>query len=196
MKHPLSGEDPGTNVGMNIPHFTYKFVPGDSVEVTFVAKGGGSECFGGTRYRMVAYADGITGIRKFVLDSYSEAAMAGANCPPAILGVGIGGTADISAKLAKEASTLRLIGSSHPEAEISDTENRLEQAINSLGIGPMGQGGNVSVFSVHVEYSYTHLAGIAVSISSNCWISRRATTRITEDGTFEVLHCPNWFGDR
>lgn len=196
MKHPLTGHDPGTNVGLNIPHFSYKFVPGEDLEVTYVAKGGGSECFGGTRYRMVAYADGLPGIQKFVLDAYSDAARAGAICPPGILGVGIGGTADISAELAKKAATLRTIDSSHPEKEISKIEDSLTQAINSLGIGPMGLGGEVSVFSVNVEYSYTHLAGIAVSISSNCWISRRATTKISSNGTIEKLSKPNWFGDR
>jgi tartrate/fumarate subfamily iron-sulfur-dependent hydro-lyase alpha chain len=66
MKHPLTGFDPGNNIGMNIPDFTYKFVEGDSIEMSYVAKGGGSECFGGTRHKIVAFADGVKGIEKFI----------------------------------------------------------------------------------------------------------------------------------
>ena len=88
MKHPLTGFDPGNNIGMNIPDFTYQFVPGDSIEVTYVAKGGGSECFGGTRHRVVAFADGVKGIEKFVIDCFAAASRAGAICPPSVLGVG------------------------------------------------------------------------------------------------------------
>lgn len=115
MKHPLTGYDPGNNVGLHVPHFDYKFVPGKDIQVTYVAKGGGSECFGGTRYKIIAFADGIIGIVKFIIDSYIAATRAGAICPPGILGIGIGGTANIAANIAKEAACLRLIGTHHPE---------------------------------------------------------------------------------
>ena len=105
MKHPLTGFDPGNNIGMNIPDFTYQFVPGDSIEISYAAKGGGSECFGGTRHRIVAFADGIKGIEKFVIDSFVASARAGAVCPPSVLGVGIGGTFEKCAILAKKALT-------------------------------------------------------------------------------------------
>jgi len=104
MKHPLTGFDPGNNIGMNIPDFTYKFVEGDSIEISYAAKGGGSECFGGTRHRIVAFADGIQGIEKFVIDSFVASARAGAVCPPSVLGIGIGGTATVAANLAKAAA--------------------------------------------------------------------------------------------
>ena len=74
MKHPLTGYDPGNNIGMNIPDFTYQFVDGDSIEMSYAAKGGGSECFGGTRHRIVAFADGIKGIEKFVIESFVASA--------------------------------------------------------------------------------------------------------------------------
>jgi tartrate/fumarate subfamily iron-sulfur-dependent hydro-lyase alpha chain len=196
MKHPFTGDDPGTNVGTNIPGFTYKFVPGDSIQVTYVAKGGGSECFGGTRYRVVAFADGLAGIKKSIVDWYIAAARAGAICPPSILGVGIGGTADIATSLAKEAAVLRLIGSHHSEPTMAKLEEDLTTALNMLGIGPMGSGGITSVFAVNVEYSLTHLAGIAVAISANCWVGRRATTKIYADGRTEELDNPNWFDGR
>jgi len=196
MKHPITGADPGTNVGVNVPGFTYKFVPGDSLQVTFVAKGGGSECFGGTRHRVVAFADGLIGIEKTIIDWYVAAARAGAICPPAVLGVGIGGTADIAAHLAKEAAALRVIGSRHPEPMFARIEEDLTAALNDLGVGAMGSGGETSVFGVHVEYSLTHIAGIAVAMSANCMVARRATTRIYADGKTEALDNPHWFNGR
>jgi L(+)-tartrate dehydratase alpha subunit len=196
MKHPLTGYDPGTNVGMNIPNFTYRFVPGSDLELTFVAKGGGSECFGGTRYKMIAFADGIKGIEKFVIDSFLSAGRAGAICPPTVLGIGIGGTANVAANLAKEAACLRTIGSHHPDMEFFELEDRLYKALNLLRIGTMGAGGDVSAFGVNIEYAYTHIAGIAVAISSNCMIARRASTRILSAGKIEQMASPDWFGGR
>jgi L(+)-tartrate dehydratase alpha subunit len=196
MKHPLTGYDPGDNVGMNIPDFTYKFVDGKKFEVTYVAKGGGSECFGGTRHKVIAFADRIAGIEKFIVDCYIASTRAGAICPPSVLGVGIGGTANVAANLAKEAACLRTIGSAHPEPMIHKIEEELYKALNSLGIGAMGAGGDVSVFAVNVEYAFTHIAGIAVATSSNCMVARRATSRINHDGSIEVLDSPNWFYGR
>lgn len=196
MKHPLTGYDPGTNIGTNVPGFSYKFVPGDSVQISYVAKGGGSECFGGTRYRVVAFADGLIGIEKTIIDWYIAATRAGAICPPSILGIGIGGTADIATHLAKEAATMRVVGSRHPEKEIADIEKDLKHAINSLDIGPMGAGGKNSVFAVNVEYSYTHLAGIAIAMSANCWVARRSTSIIYNNGNVLEIDNPEWFEGR
>lgn len=196
MKHPLTGYDPGTNIGTNIPWFTYKFVPGTSVQVTYAAKGGGSEVFGGTQSRMVAFADGTTGIKKFIIDAFVAATYAGAICPPSILGVGIGGTANIAADLAKEAATLRRIHTHHPEPEFKKLEEELFAAINSLGIGTMGSGGDTSVLSVNIEYAYTHIAGIAVAISCNCFVARRGTYLVQADGTMTYMKDPDWFEGR
>jgi len=196
MKHPLTGYDPGDNIGMNIPDFTYRFVPGRDIEISYVAKGGGSECFGGTRQRVVAFADGLAGIEKFVIDSFVESTRAGAICPPNILGVGFGGTANVAANLAKEAATLRQIGSHHPEPAIRKMEEDLTKAINSLSVGIMGTGGKTSVFSVNVEYAYTHIAGIVVATSSNCMVARRATSRVTANNEIEPLASADWFGGR
>ena len=196
MKHPLTGADPGTNVAMNVPKFTYKFVPGDAIQVTYVPKGGGSECFGGTRYQVMAFADGIPAIEKFIIDSYIAGARAGAICPPSVIGVGIGGTSDICTELAKEAATLRLIGSHHPEPAITEIEKDLYEAIRKLKLGAMGSGGETSLLWLNVEYAYTHLAGIAVSMSTNCWVARRATTMMYADGRTEELDNPSWFNGR
>ncbi len=196
MKHPLTGYDPGNNIGANIPDFTYKFVEGDSIELSYAAKGGGSECFGGTRHRIVAFADGVKGIEKFVVDCFTASARAGAVCPPSVLGVGIGGTANVAANLAKEAACLRRIGSSNPDPMFAAIERDLYGALNSLGIGILGSGGSTSVLAVNVEYAYTHIAGIAVATSTNCMVARRASSRIDADGTVTRMDAPMWFGDR
>jgi len=196
MKHPLTGYDPGNNIGMNIPDFTYQFVDGDAIEMSYAAKGGGSECFGGTRHRIVAFADGIQGIEKFVLDSFVASARAGAVCPPSVLGIGIGGTANVAANLAKEAACLRTVGSRHPDPMFAKIEEDLYEAINSLGCGILGGGGSTSVLGVNVEYAYTHIAGIACATSTNCMVARRASTRIEADSSVHKMVSPNWFGDR
>ena len=194
MKHPLTGYDPGDNIGENIPYATWKFVPGDSLEMTYVAKGGGSECFGGTRHRVVAFADGIPGIEKCVIDWFTEATRSGGICPPNIVGIGIGGTANVSAALAKEAACLRPVGSRHPDPQFRKIEEDLYEALNSLGVGIMGIGGDTSVLAVHVEYACTHIAGICVDMSTNCMVARRATTKILADGSTVVLPYSDWFG--
>ena len=196
MKHPLTGYDPGDNIGENVPNFTYQFVPGADLEVTYVAKGGGSECFGGTRHRVVAFADGIKGIEKFVIDSFVEATRSGGICPPNVLGIGIGGTANIAANLAKEAACLRTVGSHNPDPQFRQIEEDLYEALNSLGVGIMGIGGDTSVLGVNVEYAYTHIAGICVAISSNCMVARRGSYRIKADGTVEEMTSPDWFVGR
>lgn len=196
MKDPLTGYDPGDNIGPNIPDFTYKFVPGDELEITYCAKGGGSECFGGTRQKVVAFADGTKGIEKFVIDAFADAARAGAICPPSIIGVGIGGTANVAANLAKEAACLRQVGSHHPEQKIHDIEDRLYKGINGLGFGILGAGGNTSALAVNVEYAYTHIAGIVVAISCNCMVARRSTFKVKADGSIEKQTGAYWFGDR
>ncbi len=196
MKHPLTGYDPGNNIGMNIPDFTYQFVDGEDIEISYAAKGGGSECFGGTRHRIVAFADGVAGIEKFVIDSFVASARAGAVCPPSVLGIGIGGTANVAANLAKEAACLRTVGSHHPDPMFAKIEEELYEALNHLGIGILGSGGDTSVLAVNVEYAYTHIAGIACATSTNCMVARRASTRITGEGLVQPMISPNWFGDR
>ena len=196
MKHPLTGFDPGNNIGMNIPDFTYQFVEGDAIEMSYAAKGGGSECFGGTRHRIVAFADGIKGIEKFVIESFVASARAGAVCPPSVLGIGIGGTANVAANLAKEAACLRTVGSRHPDPMFAKIEEELYEALNSLGVGILGAGGDTSVLAVNVEYAYTHIAGIACATSTNCMVARRASARIEADGSVIKMKSPNWFGDR
>ena len=172
MKHPITGFDPGDNVSEHTPYFTIQYVPGNELEITYAAKGGGSEVFGGTRHQMLAFADGLDGIRQFVIDAYIASARAGAVCPPGILGIGIGGTANMAADLAKEAACLRKIGSRHPEPVFAQLEEDLEKAINALGIGPQGLGGRTTALAVNIIVAPTHIAGLPVAVNINCHVSR------------------------
>lgn len=196
MKHPITGYDPGNNCGPNVPVIDFKFAEGDGIEITYCAKGGGSECFGGTRQQVVAFADGIKAYEKLIIDWYVEATWQGATCPPSVLGIGIGGTANESANLAKQAAVLRAIGSHNSTPEFAQMEKDLYEALNSLNIGIMGVGGDTSVFAVNVEYAFTHLDGIIVSMASNCMVARRATYRVNADNTIELKDNAMWFGDR
>ena len=194
MVHPLTRFNPGTNVIQHMPHVTLKWDPGiDYLELTAVPKGGGSEIFG-TFYRMTTPADGLEGIRKFILDSALRAMTTGKSCPPNIVGVGIGGTADLCMKLAKEAALLRPVGDRHPEGIITELEDELFDDLNDLGIGPMGLGGSTTVLDVHVEYAATHTAALPVAFNSQCSVCRRATARIVGPDTVDWLEYPDWFG--
>ena len=197
MKDPFDGTDPRTkrrheHPGLHLQVRTRRFDPG----VLCRQGGAARNASAAPAIAVVAFADGMQGIKKFVIDSHIAATRAGAICPPSVLGIGIGGTANIAANLAKQAACLRTIGSRHAEPRIARLEDELTEALNGLGIGAMGAGGDVSVFAVNVEYAYTHIAGIALATSSNCLVARRATTRVGADGTVEQLDNPNWFDGR
>ena len=196
MKHPLTGFDPGNNCGPNAPVMELKIIPGQDLIITYCAKGGGSECFGGTRQQVVAFADGVKAYEKCIIDWYVEATWQGATCPPSVLGIGIGGTANESAALAKQAAVMRAIGSHNSAPEFAKLEDDLYEALNNLGIGIMGVGGKTSVFAVNVEYAFTHLDGIIISMASNCMVARRATSRVHADSSVEFQDNAMWFGDR
>ena len=194
MVHPLTRHNPGTNVIRSMPHVELRFDSNiDYLEVTAVPKGGGSEIFG-TFYRMTTPADGLTGIRKFVLDSAFRAMQFGKSCPPNVVGVGIGGTADLCMKLAKEAAVLRPIGDRHPEQLIADVETELAEDLNALAIGPMGLGGACTVLDVHIEVAATHTAALPVALNAQCSVCRRATARLYDQGAAEWQEHPDWFG--
>jgi fumarate hydratase subunit alpha len=122
-------------------------------------------------------------IEAFVLDTVLNAGSQA--CPPIVVGVGIGGTMDYATRLAKEA-VLRPFGQVNPEPLLADMEQRLLQAINSLGFGPMGTGGDTTAMAVHVDYAASH-GFVPVAVSLNCWINRRTRARIHHDGRVERL---------
>ena len=106
-------------------------------------------------------------------------------CPPVVIGVGIGGSFDYAAKMAKQA-TLRPVGQSHPEAMVAAMEQRLLAAVNKTGFGPMGTGGDATSMAVHVDYASGH-GFTPVAVCFNCWINRRTSARIYNDGRVERI---------
>ncbi len=179
---PLTREGAG-NTGRGIPHISYEAAGIDGLEITVMPKGGGSENVG-TYTMLTPEQEPMKRIRDFVLDAVLAAA--GKPCPPTIIGVGIGGSADIAMWLAKVA-LLRPVGAVHPDAKIARMERELLDAVNSLGIGPMGLGGKTTALELHIETAGTHITSLPVAINFQCWAARRASARIHNDGAVEYL---------
>lgn len=176
--HPLTRLNPQTSVGPGLPVIYWDFAEGDEcLDILMAPKGSGSENM--SKMHMFYPAHGIKALKKFVLDTVIET---GANpCPPGIIGVGIGGTADLVMKLAKDA-ILRPVGMRNPDPEIARMEEELEEAINATGRGPMGLGGDVSTLAVHIETAYTHITQNPVAVNTQCWPARRARAIVRPDG--------------
>ncbi|MEM3737105.1 MAG: fumarate hydratase [Candidatus Bathyarchaeia archaeon] len=186
--HPLRKENPGTNVGWGMPYIYYTVEPeSEWVEITAFPKGFGAEAKSGFAYvttdKPVAEA-----VIKCVLDNICLAL--GEPCPPVIIGVGLGGTADIAMSLAKRALVRQPLGGHHRDPEVSALETHLLEAVNRTGIGPMAVGGDTTALAVHVEICGTHTAGLPVAINFQCWAARHSTARIHRDGRVEYLTHP------
>ena len=185
---PFTQKNSGDNTGRYIPFLHWEIVPGDSLELTVMTKGGGSEnvCVTG----MLVPGEGIKGLKKFVVDAVISA---GAKpCPPNILGVAIGGGADIAMKLAKK-TLLKPLNEPNQDPEIAKLEKEIFEAANMTGIGPMGLGGKTTVLGVHVDYAFRHPASFPAAVAFNCWAARRASARINADGAVEYLtHKIKW----
>ena len=166
VRHPLDRVNTGDNTPA-IVHLT--LVPGDKLKITVAPKGFGSENMGGIK--MLKPSDGRNGVIDFVRSVVDNA---GANpCPPIIVGVGLGGTMEYAALLAKRA-LLREVGVPAGIKLDQELEVDLNREINNLGIGPQGFGGTVTAFSVHVESYPTHIAGLPVAVNINCHAARHA----------------------
>jgi fumarate hydratase subunit alpha len=179
--HPLTRVNPQTSVGEGLPVVHYDFVgDSDCLDILMIPKGSGSENM--SKMHMFYPAHGISALKKFVIDTVFET---GANpCPPGIIGVGIGGTADLVMKLAKEAIA-RPVGQRHHDPQIAEMEEELEEAINMMDRGPMGLGGKISTLGVHIETAYTHITQNPIAINTQCWPARRSRAKIYPDGRVE-----------
>ncbi len=179
--HPFTGKNPGDNTGRYVPAVTWEFVPGGEAEIHVLPKGGGSEncCV----LKMLAPGVGLKGIKEAVVEHV--VACGGLPCPPTVIGVGIGGGADLALKLGKLA-LLRPLGQPHPEAEVAQLERELAELLNSTGVGPMGLGGKTTVLAVHVEYAHRHPASLPLGIVVQCWAHRRGVVVVHRDGRVEV----------
>lgn len=179
--HPLNRTNNQTNTGQGVPMVHVDFLDGaDHLDILLLPKGSGSENM--SFLKMLTPADGQAGVKKFVIDSVVAAGPK--PCPPTVVGVGLGGTADECVALAKKA-TLRPVGEPHAEPEIAALESRLLAAINQLGLGPQGLGGLTTSFAVHVEYAYTHISMNPVAVNIQCWRGERARATVHADGTVE-----------
>ena len=145
----------------------YDMVKGDKIKIEFAAKGFGSENM--SKMKMLKPSDGLEGIKKFIIATVSEA---GPNpCPPMVIGVGIGGTVDKCAQIAKKA-LFRELGEFNKDENIAKLESELLTAINKLGIGPQGLGGTTTALGLNIETFPTHIAGLPVVVNINCHASR------------------------
>jgi tartrate/fumarate subfamily iron-sulfur-dependent hydro-lyase alpha chain len=177
--HTLTRENTGQNVGYRVPIVHWDFVSEwDGLDVKCVPKGSGSENM--SFLKMCVPADGVNGIKKFVLESIVGAG--GKPCPPGIVGVGIGGSADYAMHLAKEAIA-RPVGTRNPDPEVAKLEEELYDLLNETGIGPMGLGGDVTVLSCHIEHADTHMTLNPVAVNYQCWAARRASAHVSADGS-------------
>ena len=180
--HALTRENTGANVGYRVPIVHWDFVPDwDGLDVKCVPKGSGSENM--SFLKMLVPADGVNGIKRFVLESIVGAG--GKPCPPGIVGVGIGGSADYAMHLAKEAIA-RPVGTRNPDPLVARLEDELYGLLNETGIGPMGLGGDVTVLQCHIEHADTHMTLNPVAVNYQCWAARRASAHIGADGAVEL----------
>ena len=159
------------NTGDNTPAMLYtELVPGEQVEITVAPKGFGSENM--SRIAMLRPSDGVEGVKAFVRKTVEEA---GPNpCPPIVVGVGIGGTFDKAAYMAKKA-LLRSVDVRNPKPYYAALEQELLDSINALGIGPQGFGGLTTALAVNIEECPTHIAGLPVAVNINCHVTRHQT---------------------
>ncbi len=175
--HPLTRVNSGDNLGQGMPIIYLHLGPTPWLEITVLPKGAGSENM--SRLAMLNPGDGIEGIRRFVSGSVVEAG--GKPCPPTIVGVGIGGTADGAMAMAKQA-LLRPLNVSNPDPALAKLEDDLARALNATGVGAMGLGGDVTVLGVRAMMAHCHTASLPVAVNLQCWAARQASARIGDDG--------------
>ena len=176
--HPLTRRNEHTSCGEGIPVIHVDFSDAfDGLRIEMIPKGSGSE--NNSWLRMAVPAEGVDAIKRFVVDCVLDAG--GKTCPPTIVGVGVGGTADQCVHLAKRAAT-RPLGSRCADAAGAALEEELSAAVNMLGVGPQGLGGDATAFAVHVEIAATHITMNPVAVNMQCHSARRASALFTEAG--------------
>ena len=176
--HPTTRHNAQDSTGRGIPVINIDFSEeADTLSIEMVPKGSGSE--NNSWLRMAIPAEGVDAIKTFVVDCVLEAG--GKTCPPTIVGVGVGGTADLCVHLAKIAAT-RPLGSACDDPEGAKLEADLSVAVNALGVGPQGLGGDSTAFAVHVETAATHITMNPVAVNMQCHSARRARATFRPTG--------------
>lgn len=176
--HPLTRRNEHTSCGVRVPviHVDFDATP-QTLTIEMIPKGSGSE--NGSFLRMAVPAEGVAAIKTFVVDCVLAAG--GKTCPPTIVGVGIGGTSDLVVALAKRAAT-RPLGSTCADPDGAALEAQLSEAVNRLGVGPQGLGGDATAFAVHIELAATHITMNPVAVNMQCHSARRARATFTPAG--------------
>lgn len=176
--HPLNRRNNHSSCGIEIPviHVAFDDTP-QQLTLEMVPKGSGSE--NNSFLKMAVPAEGIDAIKTFVIDCVIAAG--GKTCPPTIVGVGIGGTSDLCVALAKRAAT-RALGTHCSDPEGAALEAQLLPAVNQLGVGPQGLGGDATAFAVHIELAHTHITMNPVAVNMQCHSARRARATFTPAG--------------
>jgi fumarate hydratase subunit alpha/L(+)-tartrate dehydratase alpha subunit len=176
--HPVTRANEHTSCGRSVPVINIDFSPApQTLSIEMIPKGSGSE--NNSWLRMAIPAEGIDAIKRFVIDCVLEAG--GKTCPPTIVGVGIGGTADLCVHLSKVAAT-RPLGSVCEDPEGAKLEQALSAVVNDLGVGAQGLGGDSTAFAVHVETAATHITMNPVAVNMQCHSARRARATFTPAG--------------
>ena len=176
--HPTTRVNEQNSSGRGVPIIHFEFTSKENVlEIEMIPKGSGSE--NNSWLKMAIPAEGVDAIKTFVVDCVLEAG--GKTCPPTIVGVGVGGTADLCVLLAKQAAT-RPLGSHCGDPEGTKLEQALTQAVNMLGVGPQGLGGDSTAFAVHVETAATHITMNPVAVNMQCHSARRARATFSSKG--------------
>jgi fumarate hydratase subunit alpha/L(+)-tartrate dehydratase alpha subunit len=176
--HPITRKNEQTSCGAGVPAIHIDFSDdAETLTIEMVPKGSGSE--NNSWLRMAVPAEGVNAIKTFVIDCVLDAG--GKTCPPTIVGVGVGGTSDLCVALAKRAAT-RPLGTWCADPEGAALEASLTEAVNSLGVGPQGLGGDSTAFAVHVEIAATHITMNPVAVNMQCHSARRASAAITPAG--------------
>src|SRR5688572_5824146 len=176
--HPVTRVNNHTSSGRLMPVINIDFAPEpDTLSIEMIPKGSGSE--NNSWLKMAVPADGIDAVKTFVIDCVLDAG--GKTCPPTIVGVGVGGTADLCVHLSKVAAT-RPLGSHCEDPEGAKLEQELSSVVNQLGVGPQGLGGDSTAFAVHVEIAATHITMNPVAVNMQCHSARRARATFTPRG--------------
>ena len=176
--HPLTRRNEQTSCGIGVPVIRLDVDEDlEGLRIEMIPKGSGSE--NNSWLKMAVPADGVDAIKTFVVDCVLDAG--GRTCPPTIVGVGVGGTADLCVHLAKVAAT-RPIGTRCDDAAGAKLETELSEAVNLLGVGPQGLGGDATAFAVHVELAATHITMNPVAVNMQCHSARRASAMLMPDG--------------
>jgi fumarate hydratase subunit alpha len=191
--HPVTRKNTMTNTGRHLPAMHYEFAHGEeadrlgltgnaagAIKITCLPKGSGSENM--SFLKMFIPADGVAAVKRYVLECIVDAGPK--PCPPTIVGVGLGGTADLCAALAKRA-LLRPLGERSDDPVIAALEEELEAAANELGIGPMGLGGANTILGLNIEYAHTHITQNPVAVNLQCWAARRSSAMVSPNGSID-----------